>query len=104
MESALRILILIKIFARYHIAHLKCSKGKITFSQTVNKSIFTSLNVAKRRVLFFSFHRAMRYKLFINPIVPKAAYSKSSKQALNSVLAKNQPNPQKLKLNPLLIT
>ena len=85
MKAAPGILTLIKIFARYHTAHLKFSKGKFTFSQTPKKnSIFTAPDVTGRCVLFFSFHRAIQYVLFINPIMPKAAYSKSAKQASNS--------------------
>jgi len=85
MRAAPGILILIKIFARYHTAHLKFFKGKFTISQTPKKnSIFTALDVTRRCVLFFSFHGVIQYVLFINPIMLKAVCSKSAKQALNS--------------------
>lgn len=85
MKAVPRILILIKIFAWYHTAHLKFSKGEFIFSQTPKKnSIFTALDVTERCVLFFSLHSAIQYVLFINPIMPKAAYSKSAKQTFNS--------------------
>lgn len=75
----------LQTFARYHTANLRFFKGKFTFSQTPKKkSIFTVSDVTGRCILFFSFHKAIQYVLFINPIMPKAPYSKSAKQALNT--------------------
>lgn len=75
----------LQTFAMYHAANPRLFKGKCTFSQTPKKkSTFTVLDVTGRCILFFSFHKAIQYVLFINPIIPKAPYSKSEKQALNS--------------------